>query len=37
LAREGLSVVVAKVPSRKDNVRLHESWNDGVALLVERS
>jgi 2-succinyl-5-enolpyruvyl-6-hydroxy-3-cyclohexene-1-carboxylate synthase len=37
LAREGLSVVVAKVPSREDNVRLHDEWNDAVARLVERS
>jgi 2-succinyl-5-enolpyruvyl-6-hydroxy-3-cyclohexene-1-carboxylate synthase len=37
LAGEGLSVVVAKVPSRADNVRLHETWNDEVARLMERT
>jgi hypothetical protein len=37
LAREGLSVVVAKVPSREDNVRLHEAWNDEVARRVGRA
>ena len=37
LAREGLSVVVAKVPSREDNVRVHEAWNDEVARRVERA
>jgi 2-succinyl-5-enolpyruvyl-6-hydroxy-3-cyclohexene-1-carboxylate synthase len=36
LAGEGLSVVVAKVPSREDNVRLHDAWNDEVAIRVER-
>jgi 2-succinyl-5-enolpyruvyl-6-hydroxy-3-cyclohexene-1-carboxylate synthase len=36
LAGEGLSVVVAKVPSRDDNVRLHELWNDEVATRVQR-
>jgi predicted Ser/Thr protein kinase len=37
LAREGLSVVVATVPSREDNVRLHEAMNDHVSRLVERA
>jgi 2-succinyl-5-enolpyruvyl-6-hydroxy-3-cyclohexene-1-carboxylate synthase len=37
LAREGLSVVVVKVPSREDNVRVHEAWNDEVARRVERA
>jgi 2-succinyl-5-enolpyruvyl-6-hydroxy-3-cyclohexene-1-carboxylate synthase len=37
LAGEGLSVVVAKVPSREDNVRLHEAWNDEVARRVGRA
>jgi 2-succinyl-5-enolpyruvyl-6-hydroxy-3-cyclohexene-1-carboxylate synthase len=36
LAGEGLSVVVAKVPSRDDNVRLHELWNSEVATRVQR-
>jgi 2-succinyl-5-enolpyruvyl-6-hydroxy-3-cyclohexene-1-carboxylate synthase len=37
LAGEGLSVVVAKVPSREDNVRLHDAWNDEVARRVRRA
>jgi 2-succinyl-5-enolpyruvyl-6-hydroxy-3-cyclohexene-1-carboxylate synthase len=37
LAREGLSVVVAKVPSREDNVRVHDAWNDEVARRVARA
>ena len=37
LAREGLSVIVAKVPSREDNVRIHEAWNVEVARRVERA
>jgi 2-succinyl-5-enolpyruvyl-6-hydroxy-3-cyclohexene-1-carboxylate synthase len=36
LAGEGLNVVVAKVPSREDNVRLHDAWNDEVARRVLR-
>jgi 2-succinyl-5-enolpyruvyl-6-hydroxy-3-cyclohexene-1-carboxylate synthase len=36
LAGEGLSVVVAKVPSREDNVRLHDAWNEEVARRVQR-
>jgi 2-succinyl-5-enolpyruvyl-6-hydroxy-3-cyclohexene-1-carboxylate synthase len=36
LAGEGLSVVVAKVPSREENVRLHDAWNDEVARRVQR-
>jgi 2-succinyl-5-enolpyruvyl-6-hydroxy-3-cyclohexene-1-carboxylate synthase len=36
LAGEGLSVVVAKVPSREANVRLHDAWNDEVARQVGR-
>jgi len=36
LAGEGLSVIVAKVPSRDDNVRLHEAWNNEVATRVKR-
>jgi len=34
LAKQGLSVVVAKVPSREDNVRVHDAWNDDVARRV---
>ncbi len=37
LSSEGLSVVVARVPSRQDNVVLHQEWNDAVANLVTRS
>ena len=36
LAGEGLSVVVAKVPSREDNVRLHDAWNEEVARRIGR-
>jgi 2-succinyl-5-enolpyruvyl-6-hydroxy-3-cyclohexene-1-carboxylate synthase len=35
LAGEGLNVIVAKVPSREDNVQLHETWNDEVARRAE--
>jgi len=34
LSREGLYVVVASVPSREENVRVHEEWNEHVASLV---
>jgi 2-succinyl-5-enolpyruvyl-6-hydroxy-3-cyclohexene-1-carboxylate synthase len=34
LSREGLSVVVAHVPSREENVRVHDAWNEQVAALV---
>jgi 2-succinyl-5-enolpyruvyl-6-hydroxy-3-cyclohexene-1-carboxylate synthase len=37
LARDGVSVIVASVPSRPENVRLHQTWNDDVAGLVTRS
>ncbi|HEV3268081.1 MAG TPA: 2-succinyl-5-enolpyruvyl-6-hydroxy-3-cyclohexene-1-carboxylic-acid synthase [Acidimicrobiales bacterium] len=37
VASEGLSVVVAKVPSRAENVTLHQKWNDHVNDLVNRS
>ena len=37
LSSEGLSVVVAKVPSRKKNVTLHQEWNDHVVDLVNKS
>ncbi|MGC2484685.1 MAG: 2-succinyl-5-enolpyruvyl-6-hydroxy-3-cyclohexene-1-carboxylic-acid synthase [Acidimicrobiales bacterium] len=36
LGTEGLSVVVARVPSREDNVAIHDSWNESVAALVAR-
>jgi 2-succinyl-5-enolpyruvyl-6-hydroxy-3-cyclohexene-1-carboxylate synthase len=35
LDSEGLTVVVARVPSRRENVELHERWNDYVRGLVE--
>ncbi|MCU1362554.1 MAG: hypothetical protein JWM55_382 [Acidimicrobiaceae bacterium] len=34
LSREGLSVVIASVPTREDNVRVHDEWNRQVASLV---
>jgi 2-succinyl-5-enolpyruvyl-6-hydroxy-3-cyclohexene-1-carboxylate synthase len=36
LTTQGLSVVVAKVPSRSANVEVHDRWNAHVATLVER-
>jgi 2-succinyl-5-enolpyruvyl-6-hydroxy-3-cyclohexene-1-carboxylate synthase len=35
LAGEGLHVVVARVPSRSDNVEIHERWNAQVCALIE--
>lgn len=35
LATEGVSVVVARVPSRSTNVELHQRWNDHVVTLAE--
>jgi hypothetical protein len=37
LAGEGVCVVVAKVPSREDNVQLHDAMNEHVARLVARA
>jgi 2-succinyl-5-enolpyruvyl-6-hydroxy-3-cyclohexene-1-carboxylate synthase len=37
LAGEGLSVVVATVPSREENVAIHETWNDEVAQRMARA
>jgi 2-succinyl-5-enolpyruvyl-6-hydroxy-3-cyclohexene-1-carboxylate synthase len=34
LSREGLSVIVASVPSREENVRVHDEWNQRVASLL---
>jgi 2-succinyl-5-enolpyruvyl-6-hydroxy-3-cyclohexene-1-carboxylate synthase len=34
LSREGVTVVVAIVPSREENVRVHDSFNDHVAALL---
>jgi 2-succinyl-5-enolpyruvyl-6-hydroxy-3-cyclohexene-1-carboxylate synthase len=35
LASEGIHVVVARVPSRGENVEIHERWNAQVRALVE--
>jgi 2-succinyl-5-enolpyruvyl-6-hydroxy-3-cyclohexene-1-carboxylate synthase len=35
LGREGLTVVVAQVPSREQNVRLHEELNRGGARVLD--
>jgi 2-succinyl-5-enolpyruvyl-6-hydroxy-3-cyclohexene-1-carboxylate synthase len=35
LTRSGLTVIVAEVPSRDENVRLHDEWNEKVKRLVE--
>jgi 2-succinyl-5-enolpyruvyl-6-hydroxy-3-cyclohexene-1-carboxylate synthase len=35
LAGEGLHVVVARVPSRAENVEIHERWNAHVRTLIE--
>jgi len=35
LGREGLSIVIATVSTRADNVRLHEEWNDAVHELLK--
>ncbi|OYV65248.1 MAG: hypothetical protein B7X07_03735, partial [Actinobacteria bacterium 21-64-8] len=35
LATSGLSVVVADLPPRDDNVALHRAWNDSVVKLLE--
>jgi 2-succinyl-5-enolpyruvyl-6-hydroxy-3-cyclohexene-1-carboxylate synthase len=37
LAGEGLHVVVARVPSRTDNVEIHERWNAQVRGLIEKA
>lgn len=34
LASDGVSVIVAKVPSRDANVALHQRWNDDASALV---
>jgi 2-succinyl-5-enolpyruvyl-6-hydroxy-3-cyclohexene-1-carboxylate synthase len=34
LAKPGLSVIVASVPTREENVRIHETWNDEVAMTL---
>jgi 2-succinyl-5-enolpyruvyl-6-hydroxy-3-cyclohexene-1-carboxylate synthase len=35
LGQPGLSVIVADVPTRDENVRLHDEWNEKVESLVE--
>jgi 2-succinyl-5-enolpyruvyl-6-hydroxy-3-cyclohexene-1-carboxylate synthase len=35
LGGEGLHVIVAQVPSRTDNVEIHERWNAHVRALIE--
>jgi 2-succinyl-5-enolpyruvyl-6-hydroxy-3-cyclohexene-1-carboxylate synthase len=35
LDRRGLSVIVAAVPSRDENVQLHEAWNEKVRSILE--
>lgn len=35
LSSEGLSIIVARVPSRDDNVRLHDDWNEQVKRMLE--
>ena len=37
LVAPGLSVIVAKVPTRDENVTVHERWNTEVAMLLSRS
>jgi 2-succinyl-5-enolpyruvyl-6-hydroxy-3-cyclohexene-1-carboxylate synthase len=34
LSSDGLSVIVANVPARDENVRLHQSWNETVVQLL---
>jgi 2-succinyl-5-enolpyruvyl-6-hydroxy-3-cyclohexene-1-carboxylate synthase len=35
LARPGLSVIVAAVPSRDENVRRHDAWNERVSDILD--
>jgi 2-succinyl-5-enolpyruvyl-6-hydroxy-3-cyclohexene-1-carboxylate synthase len=35
LDRRGLTVIVADVPSRDQNVRLHDEWNERVKSILE--
>ena len=35
LDRSGLTVIVAEVPSRDENVRLHDEWNERVKSILE--
>jgi 2-succinyl-5-enolpyruvyl-6-hydroxy-3-cyclohexene-1-carboxylate synthase len=35
LERSGLTVIVAEVPARDENVRLHDEWNEKVKSILE--
>jgi 2-succinyl-5-enolpyruvyl-6-hydroxy-3-cyclohexene-1-carboxylate synthase len=35
LASDGVKVVIAQVPSREENVQLHEAWNEHAASLLD--
>jgi 2-succinyl-5-enolpyruvyl-6-hydroxy-3-cyclohexene-1-carboxylate synthase len=35
LGRSGLTVIVASVPSRDENLRLHDAWNEKVKSILE--
>ncbi len=35
LVRDGLTVIVAEVPSRDENVRLHDVWNEKVTSIIQ--
>jgi 2-succinyl-5-enolpyruvyl-6-hydroxy-3-cyclohexene-1-carboxylate synthase len=35
IGRSGLSVIVADVPSRDENVQLHDTWNEKVKSILE--
>jgi len=35
VGRSGLSVIVADVPSRDQNVQLHDEWNEKVKSILE--
>jgi hypothetical protein len=35
LDRRGLTVIVADVPSRDQNVQLHHEWNERVKSILE--
>lgn len=35
LVRDGLTVIVTDVPSRDENVRLHEEWNEKVTSIIQ--
>jgi len=35
LGRDGLAVIVADVPSRDENVQLHDAWNEKVKSMLD--